>query len=246
MPFAAVDGIELYFERHGESGPPLVLVHGLTGDLSDWRFQIEEFAPTHRLLVLDNRGHGRSPAPRDGSAYSINVMATDVEALAAHVGFDRYHLVGHSMGGAIAQEIALRSPNNLLSLTLHDTSYRFNHRPLQFSNDPPPLPPERLQYVTERLGRMSPDTLVGCWNALQAWGGTEERLPRIAARTLIICGERDSALIVDGSQRLAELIPGARLRTIAGAAHSPQEERPAAFNAALRGFLRTGDCPQHP
>jgi pimeloyl-ACP methyl ester carboxylesterase len=86
---------------------------------------------------------------------------------------------------------------------------------------------------------MSPDTLLGCWNALQEWGGTEERLPRIEARTLIICGGRDSALIVDGSRRLAELIPGARLCMIAGAAHSPQEERPEAFNAALRGFLGT-------
>ena len=239
MPFAVLDGVEIYFERHGESGDPLVLVHGFTGDISDWRFQIEEFAPTHRLLVLDNRGHGRSSAPRAPSAYGIDVMADDLEAVAADVGFERYHLVGHSMGGGIAQEIALRSPHKLLSLTLHDTSYRFNHRPLQPPDNPPLLAPERLQYVTERLGRMSPDTLLGCWNALQEWGGTEERLPRIEARTLIICGGRDSALIVDGSRRLAELIPGARLCMIAGAAHSPQEERPEAFNAALRGFLGT-------
>jgi pimeloyl-ACP methyl ester carboxylesterase len=241
MPFAVLDGVELYFERHGDRGEPLVLVHGFTGDISDWRFQIEAFAPTHRLLVLDNRGHGRSPAPRDGSAYGIEVMAGDVESLAARVGFDRYHLVGHSMGGGIAQEIALRSPHTLLSLTLHDTSYRFNHRPLQLPDDPPLLPPARLEYVTERLGRMSPETLLGCWNALQAWGGTEERLPRLEIRTLIICGERDSALIADGSRRLAELIPGARLCTIAGAAHCPQEERPEAFNAALRGFLSAVD-----
>jgi len=237
MPFAVLDGVEIYFERHGESGEPLVFVHGFTGDISDWRFQIEEFAPTHRVLVLDNRGHGRSPAPRDASAYGMGVMADDVEALAARVGFDRYHLVGHSMGGGIVQEIALRSPHKLLSLTLHDTSYRFNHQRFQPPDNPPILPPERLQYVTERLGRMSPDILLGCWNALQEWGGTEGRLPRVEIRTLIICGERDSALIVDGSRRLAELIPGARLCTIAGAAHSPQEERPEAFNAALRGFL---------
>ena len=240
MPFVAVEGVELYFERHGESGEPLVLVHGFTGDISDWRFQIEAFAPTHRLLVLDNRGHGRSPAPRDPSAYGMDLMADDVEALAAHVGFDRYHLVGHSMGGGIAQEIALRLPNKLLSLTLHDTAYRFNHRPLQLPDNPPLLPPERLQYLTERMGRMSPDTLLGCWNALQEWSGTEKRLPRIDVRTLIICGERDSDLIVEGSQRLAELIPGARLFVIAQAAHSPQEERPEAFNAALHGFLGAG------
>ncbi len=238
MPFIDLDGIALYFERHGESGEPLVLVHGFTGDISDWRFQIEEFASTQRLLVLDNRGHGRSPAPHDPTAYGMDVMAADVEALAAHVGFDRYHLVGHSLGGGIAQEIALRHPHKLLSLTLHDTSYRFNHRPLEMPDDPPRLPPERLQYVSERMGRMSSETLLGGWNTLQQWGGTEERLPRLDVRTLVICGERDSALIVDGSRRLAELIPGARLCVIAGAAHSPQEETPDAFNAALRDFLR--------
>ena len=241
MPYVVLDGIELYFERHGESGEPLVLVHGFTGDVSDWRFQIEAFAPTHRLLVLDNRGHGRSPAPRDPSAYGIDVMAADVEALAAHVGFDRYHLVGHSMGGGIAQEIALRRPHKLLSLTLHDTAYRFNHRPLQLPDNPPLLAPDRQQYVMERMGRMSSDTLLGCWNALQQWGGTEERLPQLDARTLIICGERDSALIVDGSRRLADLIPGARLCVIEGAAHLPQEEKPEAYNDALRRFLSAAD-----
>jgi len=237
MASIVLDGIELNFERHGDSGAPLVLVHGFTGDISDWRFQIEAFAPTHRLLVLDNRGHGRSPAPHDPSAYGIGLMADDVEALAAHVGFERYHLVGHSMGGGIAQEIALRHPGKLLSLTLHDTSYCFNHRPLELPDNPPVLPPERLQYVTERMGRMSSETLLGCWNALQAWSGTEERLSQIDLPTLVICGERDSAFIVDGSRRLAELIPGARLCVIPATAHSPQEEEPEAFNAALRSFL---------
>jgi pimeloyl-ACP methyl ester carboxylesterase len=79
--------------------------------------------------------------------------------------------------------------------------------------------------------------LLGCWNALQEWGGTEESLPHLEIQTLIACGARDSALIVDGSRRLAELIPGARLCAIASAAHSPQEEQPEAFNAALPEFL---------
>jgi pimeloyl-ACP methyl ester carboxylesterase len=240
VPFAVVDGVELYFERHGESGEPLVLVHGFTGDVSDWRFQIAAFAPTHRVLALDNRGHGRSSAPREPSAYGIEVMAGDVERLAAHVGFERYHLVGHSLGGAVVQEIALRSPRKLLSLTLHDTAYRFNHRPFEPPEHPPVPAAERLQYVTERLARMAPEALLGCWNALQGWGGTEARLPGLSVRTLVICGERDSALIVDGSRRLAERIAGARLCMIAQAGHCPQEERPDAFNAALRDFLGCG------
>jgi pimeloyl-ACP methyl ester carboxylesterase len=120
-----VNGLRLYSEIHGDSGQPLVLVHGYCGDISDWRHQVLDFWRTHRVLAMDLRGHGRSEAPIDPSSYTIEQMSRDVEALVDQVGFQRYHLVGHSMGGAIVQEIALRSPQRLLSLTLHDTSFRF-------------------------------------------------------------------------------------------------------------------------
>src|SRR5262245_23230794 len=128
MATTAIDGVEIYYEQHGTAGEPLVLVHGFTGDITDWRHQIEEFAPTHRVLALDNRGHGRSAAPSDPTAFGIERMADDVEALAAHAGFDRFHLLGHSMGGTIVQEIALRSPAKLLSLILEDTSFHFDRQ----------------------------------------------------------------------------------------------------------------------
>jgi len=108
MPQARINGIDIYFERHGEAGEPLVFIHGYTGDISDWRFQIEASTPTNR------------------ASYTIEQMALDAEALAIEAGFERYHLVGHSMGGAIAQEIALASPGRLLSLTLEDTAYSFD------------------------------------------------------------------------------------------------------------------------
>jgi len=125
VPTATVNGISLYYELHGDSGEPLVLVHGYTGDVTDWRHQIPELSRTHRVLMMDLRGHGRSEAPKDRSSYTVDQMASDVEALIDQVGFERYHLLGHSMGGGIVQEIALRSPQRLLSLTLHDTSFKF-------------------------------------------------------------------------------------------------------------------------
>ena len=57
MPSATINGVDLYYELHGDSGEPLVLVHGYTGDISDWRHQLPEFSRTHRVLVLDLRGH---------------------------------------------------------------------------------------------------------------------------------------------------------------------------------------------
>lgn len=237
MPTIVPSGVEIYYERHGETGEPLVLVHGFTGDITDWRHQIAEFSPSHRVLVLDNRGHGRSASPDDADAYAVVRMAEDVEAVAGHVGFERFHLLGHSMGGAIAQEIALRVPEKLLSLILEDTTDFFaDHQP-RVPDKPPPLPPERLDEVHARLGRMSPDVLRACWRSLMKWEGTLIRAAGIRVRTLIIAGTEDAPSILEGSKRLAAEIPGAVLRIIEGAAHSPQEERPQEFNALLRAFL---------
>jgi len=269
MPHAKVNGVELYYERHGDDGEPLVLVHGYTGDITDWRYQVEEFGRTHRVLVFDHRGHGRSEAPADRSLYSIQRMADDAEALAGHAGFDRYHLVGHSMGGAVAQEIALRSQRRLLSLTLHDTSPNFtlsrDERVVKFiaarnilaeqhgmeavanmpalTQPPPFMSQERMEEQKARLARMSVDGYLGAWSALDQWPGVRDRLHEIAVPTLVIYGELDTYL-VRAAKQLAEGIPTATLVEIPQAAHSPQEERPDLFNAALREhLLRASQSP---
>jgi len=262
MPHAKVNGISIYYEVHGEAGEPLVLVHGYTGDVSDWRHQLPDFAATHRVLIMDHRGHGRSEAPPGRASYSIETLADDIEALIAHVGFERYHLLGHSMGGAVVQEIALRSPHRLISLTLHDTSYRFSatrneavvkwiearnaiarEKGMRAVADlpvmvkpPPHMPATRREEERERLARMPVDGFLGCWDALQSWEGAKERIGQISAPTLVIYGELDGPL-VEASKLMAAAIPGATIAEIPEAAHSPQFERPALFNAALRAHL---------
>jgi pimeloyl-ACP methyl ester carboxylesterase len=262
MPFARVNGIELYYERHGEEGDALVFVHGYTGDVTDWRHQISEFAPDHRVLVLDHRGHGRSHAPADRGVYEVEHMVDDVEALAAHAGFERYHLVGHSMGGAVAQEVALRSGGRLLTLTLEDTGPGFGFRGsgvmakfTEMRNQiadaqgmeavaampsmvqpPPHTTLERREEERVRLSRMSPDGFVGASLGLNRWPGTKDRLGKIAVPTLVVCGELDTFLL-SGSRYLAQHIPGATLELIPEAAHSPQFERPGLFNAAVRRHI---------
>lgn len=263
MSTANVNGIHLYYEVHGDSGEPLVLVHGYTGDMSDWRHQFSEFSRTHRVLAMDLRGHGRSEAPRDRSAYSVVQMSADVEALVDEVGFERYHLVGHSMGGAVVQEIALRSPQRLLSLTLHDTSFKFDFTADPMIEEwrktrhtlaetkgmaavaelpppvppPPHMPPERLEEMNERLAAMSPDAFVGAWQGLVDWEGTKNRAAAISTPTLIIYGDLDAPVLIKASTRLAQMIPNAHVEVIPETAHSPQWERPELFNRALRGHL---------
>jgi pimeloyl-ACP methyl ester carboxylesterase len=264
MPQARINGIDIYFERHGEAGEPLVFIHGYTGDISDWRFQIEAFAPTNQVLVLDNGGHGRSEAPPDRASYTIAQMALDAEALAIEVGFERYHLVGHSMGGAIAQEIALASPGRLFSLTLEDTAYSFDlsrnemitklaaiRRKIAEQQGmaavaaipspfplPPHMPKEREEETQERMARMSVDGYIGAQEGLNAWPGTVDRLASIVAPTLVIYGELDFFLLIQAAKQMAKLIPGAVLESIPEAGHSPQYE-PA--RAVQRG-VETPPC----
>ena len=270
MPFAKINGVNLNYELHGDSGEPLVLVHGYTGDITDWRHQLPAFSQSHRVLIVDNRGHGASDAPADRDAYAIGQMAADVQDLTREMGFDRYHLLGHSMGGAVVQEIALQSPRSLLSLTLHDTAdafagafqnpamvawrdWRFRIAEEQgmdavarmVSPFPPPphMPAERLEETKLRLAAMSVDAFIGAFNALSAWAGTYERARDINLPTLVIWGDLDSAFIIDGSKRLAEAIPNAEAAVIPECGHSPQFERPPLFNAALEAFLDRVPAP---
>jgi pimeloyl-ACP methyl ester carboxylesterase len=263
VPTATVNSIRLYYELHGDSGEPLVLVHGYTGDITDWRHQLPELSRTHRVLMMDLRGHGRSEAPKDRSSYTVEQMASDVEALVDQVGFERYHLLGHSMGGGIVQEIALRSPQRLLSLTLHDTSFKFAlmadpaveewwkgrmalaeaGKMADLAQMPPPVPPpphmpaERLEETKVRLSKMSPDAFIGAWQGLVGWQGTKTRAAAISTPTLIIYGDLDGPALIQGSARLAEMIPNARVEVIPETGHSPQQERPELFNRALRRHL---------
>ena len=177
----------------------------------------------------------------------------------------RYHLLGHSMGGAIVQEIALRDAGGrLLSLTLHDTSDSFGHAfnnpnlavwvnfrhkvaeeqgMLAVSNlnspfPPPPYMPAERTAETACACRECPfDSFIGAWQGLSEWPGTIERAAAIKAPTLVIYGDLDAGFLIDASKRLAATISGAELAAVPEAAHSPQFERPQLFNAALGAFL---------
>src|SRR5919197_4467347 len=104
MPPIAANGIELYYTEAG-SGEPLVLVMGFGGDHLAWGFQLAAFSAHYRVVVFDNRGSGRSSAP--DIPYTTPMMADDTVALLDHLGIDRAHVLGVSLGGMIAQQIAL-------------------------------------------------------------------------------------------------------------------------------------------
>lgn len=118
MPTALVNGIEIYYEVVGE-GEPLLLLAGFTCDHSVWLPVVPHLVGRHRVILMDNRGSGRSSAPDE--PYTIRQMADDAAGLLDHLGVSRADIAGHSMGGQIAQELTLAYPERVRALLLLST-----------------------------------------------------------------------------------------------------------------------------
>ena len=119
MPCTDAPGFRMYYEVHGD-GFPFLLINGLGGDHTEWLLQLPEFSRHFQVIVFDNRGAGDSEAPP--GPYSTAQMADDAVALLSFLGISRTHVLGFSMGGMIAQEVALRHPERVDRLVLACTS----------------------------------------------------------------------------------------------------------------------------
>ncbi len=117
-------GITLEALEAGSGGRPLLLVHGFTGAKEDFADHADLLADQGwHVVAPDLRGHGTSDQPDGTESYSLKTFATDVLALADALGWDRFVLLGHSMGGMVVQHVALEAPDRLVALILMDTSH---------------------------------------------------------------------------------------------------------------------------
>ena len=121
MPKAKVNGINLYYEVYGQ-GEPLVLIMGFSGTQAGWIFQRRTFQKYFQVITFDNRGVGKTDKP-DGP-YSIRMMAEDTIGLMNHLNIEKLHILGVSMGGYIAQELAINHPERVKKLVLGCTYAR--------------------------------------------------------------------------------------------------------------------------
>src|SRR5689334_7573483 len=120
----AVGPVELAVREAGQGGRPLLLVHGFTGAATDFTDFLEPLADAGwHAVAPDLRGHGRSSHPTDETDYSFELFSGDVLGLADALGFDRFTLLGHSMGGMIVQVLTLSAPERIEALILMDTSH---------------------------------------------------------------------------------------------------------------------------
>jgi 3-oxoadipate enol-lactonase len=261
MAMLEANGQKLYYEEHGE-GEPLLCVMGLAADTVAWALQVPAFSARHRTVIFDNRDVGRSTMA-DGP-YEITDMAADTLALADALGLDSFHLLGVSMGGAIAQEMALAVPERLRTLTLAVTFASGGAWARALS-----------RVWGSRVGRLSREEHVDELMLLNlseeffeneeavAWlrglmlenphpqppeafarqldassrHDTRDRLGSLSLPVHVIGAERDILVPVWKSREVASLIPGAQLTVIQGSPHGATLERAEEFNRATLDFI---------
>ena len=167
MPFiertAKINGITLHYldwglDRGPADAPPVVLLHGITGHARVWDHLAERLAPRHRVLALDQRGHGDSDPPPDDD-YRVGTMADDVAAFVGSLRLDRFALLGHSMGGRIAIKYAADHAARLERLVIVDIGPDINLAGLQRVRDMMANAPERIEseeWAVEYIRRANP------------------------------------------------------------------------------------------
>ena len=257
MPYIENDGARLYWTEQG-SGPPILLIMGLSFTHEMWHRTLPAL-DGYRAILFDNRGMGRSSVPR--GPYSIRQMARDASAVLTAAGVESAHVLGASMGGMIAQELALLYPGWVRSLTLACTSYGglFARWPdvrcgrWLVGSKTTRISQERslshLLYAdTTPEARIQEDIRIRCactWNRkgfLNQFAGilmwnAYRRLPRITAPTLVIHGDQDRLVPLQNGKTVARRIPGARFYLVRNAGHILTTDQPEVCGDALMGFL---------
>jgi pimeloyl-ACP methyl ester carboxylesterase len=236
---APVNDIQMYYAVYGQ-GEPVLLIHGGLGNADVWGFQVPALAETHRVIVADSRGHGRST--RSDQPFGYALMADDYLALLDHLGIDKVALIGWSDGGIIGLDIAIRHPERLSRLFAFAANYTPEGVKASVADDP------TFNAYIERAGkeyeRLSPTP--GEFDAFvdqisQMWATepnyTKEQLKAITVPTVIFDGDHDEAIEPAHTAEMAELIPGAELVIMKDASHFAMWQQPEAFTATVLDFL---------
>lgn len=265
MPQARINDLNFHYAVAGK-GEPVLMVMGLGASSASWRPELlERLAASFQIITYDNRGAGLSDKP--DIPYSLEMFAQDAIGLLDALGVARVHLFGVSMGGMIAQEIALRYSSRLQTLTLGCTTFG--------GKNAVPPPPESIKLLTApRDGASEEEIIRRGWplaytpafirdhrcvleasiprllasptpvaiykRHLEATYGlkTYDRIPQIATPTLVITGAEDVLIPARNSEILAARIPGAKLHIIPNSGHAFFNESPEQFVAVFEPFVK--------
>ncbi|HEX5061535.1 MAG TPA: alpha/beta hydrolase [Kofleriaceae bacterium] len=256
MPIAELPNLCMSYQEAG-SGEPIVLLHGLGSCAHDWEEQIEAFASSYRVIAPDLRGHGDTDKL---TRSTIAAMAEDVVQLLAELGIQSVHVVGMSMGGMIAFQLALDAPQLVKSLVIVNSGpdavpRTLRHRFAIFTRFAllrvvglprltrvianklfPASGQEMLRRrFVERASTNDPTAYKAALDAIVSWS-VADRLSSVVAPTLVISADQDYTPVSFKADYVAKL-PNARLVVIPDSRHATPMDQPARFNATVLEFL---------
>jgi pimeloyl-ACP methyl ester carboxylesterase len=260
MPYAERDGVRIFYESFGE-GPTIVLLHALSMNRYAWVHQVFAFARSHRVVVIDHRGHGLSDRPT--GRYSVPEMALDARAVLDQARIEDAVVVGNSAGAMAAVQLALVAPERVRALMLVSCA----------TNLAPGIPAEVLQAYEARFeaafdymirgatsartkrerpevstlladmyrakGNFSREVFLSCIRDADGvfnWN-VSDRLQDLRHPVLVVAGQEDQAMPLDAMRALAEGLPRGALEIVPDVGHFYPLERPADFNQDMRAFL---------
>jgi pimeloyl-ACP methyl ester carboxylesterase len=257
MPHADNAGVRIAWESEG-TGDPVLFLHGLGGSMHDWAAQLPAFAPKHRVIRLDVRGHGSSDKP--GGRYEVEQFASDAIAVLRAAGVERAHIAGISMGGMIALQLAVDAPGLVRSLVLVNTGpevkaenaaerfalwqRRFLTRFLSMEKFatilagrlfPDPGQESMRAEFHRRWAANDPAAYRESYLALLRWS-VADRIHMIREPALVIHAEKDYTTY-ERKERWAKKLPNARMVTIAGGRHAVSMDSADEFNRVVLEFL---------
>ncbi len=247
------DGVALVHDQTGRGDPPLVFIHGLACHRGFWSAQVHYFAPRHRVLAVDLRGHGESDAPEE--PYTVAALADDVAWTCAQIGIERPVAVGHSLGGLVALEFAASHPEHVraavlidsvllpagdrehvvdeLVAALHTAGAERALRDYYAAFFGPDDDPETTAWIMEEVVRTPPHVTRSVWEeSLRSWDDAEA-LRRCRVPLLYLDAGTPNADLARAASLAPQLVVG---RTV-GSGHFSPLEVPDQVNAMLARFL---------
>lgn len=264
MPTVRIKNIDCYYEIHGNARP-LILISGLASDSQSWQPILDDLARHFKVVIFDNRGTGRTRYPPE--IFQISTLAFDTVCLLDELGIEKADILGHSMGGCIAQEIAIEYPERVNKLILANTCASLSSKnKLLFGSLLKTLESGnyelfireffRLIFTPEYLGNKEkiesavrffldwpfPVTAEGFRLQLEALNNfnSQDRLGKIRSEALLMTGRKDILVTPEETQLLADKIPSVKPLCLENTAHSLQVEQPRFFVDCITKFLSLG------
>ncbi len=251
-----VNGMEMAYEILGQTGYPIVLIHGFALDHRIWLEMGSKHLRNHRVILPDMRGHGESDTPN--GAYPMVLMAQDLAHLLDYLQVNKAIVCGHSMGGYVALAFAAKYPERLAGLGLittrahADTDEKREGRyqmiekvrergsiaiaealAPRLSHDE-----EIMRQTKEMIVNTSPQGIIGALQGMAERPNRLDLLPEIEVPSLVVAGKDDQIIDLPDAREMADALPHAEFLPIYGAGHMPMKEKPVVLAEGLNNLVK--------